>query len=92
MEAEFVARCLGIESHQAHPAIVGSHLHVHSRFQTARRWYVLQVAGTRRHRRWTDLSVAAALVAHPVGLLTVGKASPMVLSAVVAAAVGLAAE
>ena len=84
MEAEFVAHCLEIESH---PAIAESRLHGHSPARTARHWYVRQVAGTHRHRHLTDLSLAAALVAHLVGLLIVGRGSPTVLSAVVAAAV-----
>ena len=93
MEAAFVARCLGIESH---PAIAESRHRGRSRARRARRWYVRQVAGTHRHHRWTDPSVAAALVGPLVGLLIVGKVLPMVLSAAVAAAavavVELAAE
>jgi len=85
MEAEFVAHCPGVESHQAHQEIAGSHLRGHSSARTDRRWYVRQVAGIRRHHRWTDLSVAAALVGHLVGLLIVERVLPMVLSAVVAA-------
>jgi hypothetical protein len=94
MEAEFVAHCSGFESHQAHQVTAGSHLRGHLPARTSRHWYVRQVAGIRRHHRWTDLSVAAALVDHLVGLLIVGKALLMVLSAVAAAVavVELAAE
>ena len=87
-EAEFAAHCLEIESR---PAIAESHLHGHLPAQTARHWYVRQVAGTHRHHRLTDLSLAAALVGRLVGLLIVGRASRMVLSAVVVAAAAAAA-
>ena len=90
MGVEFVAHFLGTASRQAHQAIAGSHLRGHSSAQTDRRWYVRQVAGTRRHHRWTDLQVAAALVGHLVGLLIVGKGLRMVLSAAVVAAVAAA--
>ena len=85
MEAGFVAHCPGFESHQAHREIAGSHLRGRLPARTSRHWYVHQVAGTHRHRHLTDLSLAAALVAHLVDLLIVGRVLPMVLSAVVAA-------
>jgi hypothetical protein len=50
------------------------------------------VAGTHRHHRLIDLSLAAALVGHLLGLLIVGRGSQTVLSAVVAAAVAVVAE
>lgn len=87
MEAAFVARCLGIESH---PAIAESRHRGRSPARRTRRWYVRRVAGTRHHHRLTDLSGAAGLVAHLVGLLIVGKGLRMVLSAAVVAAVAAA--
>jgi hypothetical protein len=47
------------------------------------------VAGTHRRHRLIDLLMAAGLVDRLVGLLIVAKALPMVLSAVVAAAVAV---
>ena len=87
MEAAFVARCLGIESH---PAIAESRHRGRSPARRTRRWYVRGVAGTRHHHRLTDLSVAA-LVGRLVDLQIVGKASPMVLFAAAAAVVAVAA-